>query len=450
MSSKQRTLKLGTIIQGSGSHIASWKHPGARSDADTSFEHYVEMARKAEAAKLDFIFMVDGLHISAATAPPFLNRFEPTTILSALAGATSSIGLISTLSTTYNEPFNLARQLASLDMISKGRAGWNVVTSAADAAASNFGKERHPEHGLRYKRAIEFVQVVKGLWDSWEDDAFLRDRESGRFFDPAKLHELNHHGEFYDVAGPLNIARSVQGQPVTFQAGSSDSGRQLAALEADAVYAHIDSLEEGRQFYSDIKSRAAALGRNPDEVLVFPNLKTFIGTTLEEAEAKYERVCSYVAIEDALDFLGRFFNEHDFSAYPLDEPFPEVVSLGENSFRYKSEKIVRMAKEGGWTLRQTALRVTTPKGPFFGTADEVADNIQLWFETGAADGFVLGNQLLPDGLDDFTGLVLPLLRERGLFRKEYESHTLRGNLGLGFPENRYTVQRYSGTSRLHV
>lgn len=440
--SKQRQMRLGAVIHGVGGSMTGWRHPDAVADASVNFGFYKENAQKAEAGKFDFVFIADGLYITEKSIPHFLNRFEPVTILSALAAVTSRIGLVGTLSTSYSEPFTVARQFSSLDHISGGRAGWNVVTSPLEGSALNFSKtlEEHPDHEKRYRIATEYLQVTRGLWDSWEEDAFIRDKESGVFFDPDKMHRLNHKGEFFSVQGPLNIGRSRQGQPVVFQAGSSEDGKSLAAKEADAVFTNHETLEEAQRFYRDVKSRAAALDRSPEEILILPGIGPIVGRTEEEAERKYQEIANLVTIEHALDFLGRFFEHHDFSQYSLDEPFPDLGDLGRNSFQSTTDRIKRQAKEENLTLRQVALRAATPKGVFVGTPERVAGLIQEWFEAEGADGFIIGSSV-PGGLADFVDLVVPLLQERGLFRTEYEADTLRGNLGVPIPENRYTKAR---------
>lgn len=436
---EKRKLRLGAVIHGVGSNVSAWRHPDIAPDASVSIAYYQGQARKAEEGKLDFLFIADGLHINEQSIPHFLNRFEPITILSALAAATSRIGLVGTLSTSYSEPFTVARQFASLDHISGGRAGWNVVTSPNVGASANFNKGEHPAHDARYEIAEEYIEVVRGLWDSWEDDAFVRDKESGVFFDPDKMHRLNHKGKHFSVEGPLNIARSKQGQPVVFQAGSSDAGRNLAAKTANAVFTGHESLEEAKQFYDDVKQRAAAYGRRPEEILILPGIGPIVGRTDEEAERKYEEVVNLGSIQDALQYLGRFFDHHDFTQYPLDEPFPELGDLGSNGFRSTTDRIKAKAKELNLTLRQVALQTATPRPAFIGSPEKVADRIQEWFEAGASDGFIIGSGV-PNGLADFVDLVLPILRQRGLFRDEYEHDTLRGNLGLSFPVNRYAKQ----------
>ncbi|MBB6633791.1 LLM class flavin-dependent oxidoreductase [Cohnella thailandensis] len=436
----RKKLKFGALIHGVGGNVSAWRHPEVPTDASVNFDFYKSQARKAEEGKFDLVFIADGLYINEKSIPHFLNRFEPLTILSALAAATSKIGVVGTLSTSYSEPFTVARQFGSLDHISGGRAGWNVVTSPLEGSALNYGRANHPTHDERYEIAEEFLKVARGLWDSWEDDAFVRDKESGVFFDPSKLHTLNHKGKHFSVQGPLNIARSKQGHPVIFQAGSSESGRNLAAKEADAVFTGPETLEEAKAFYRDVKRRAALEGRSPDDIVILPGIGPIIGRTEEEAERKYQEIASLVSIENALNYLGRFFDHFDFSRYPLDEPFPDIGDLGSNSFRSGTDKIKKQAKEKGLTLRQVALQSATPRGEFFGTPEQIADRIQLWHEESAADGFIIHSNV-PSGLSDFVELVVPILQERGIYRTEYEADTLRGNLGLPIPENRYTLEK---------
>jgi len=437
---QRKKIKFGAIIHGVGGNIAGWRHPEVPADASVSFPFYKQQAQVAEAGKFDLVFIADGLYITEKSIPHFLNRFEPLTLLSSLASVTSRIGLVGTLSTSYSEPFTVARQFASLDQLSGGRAGWNLVTSPLEGSARNFGKPEHPTHDERYKIAEEHLEVTRGLWDSWEDDAFVRDKESGVFFDPSKLHRLNHKGQYFSVEGPLNIARSKQGQPVVFQAGSSESGKNLAAKGADAVFTGHETLEEAQAFYKDVKTRAIAYGREADDIVILPGISPIIGRTQEEADRKYEEIASLVSIEKALDYLGRFFEHHDFSQYPLDEPFPDLGDLGSNSFRSGTDKIKKQAREQGLTLRQVALRSATPRGQFVGTPEHVANLIQQWYEEEGADGFIIHSQL-PSGLNDFVELVVPILQERGIYRTEYESDTLRGNLGLKVPANRNAVAK---------
>ncbi|MFC5449343.1 LLM class flavin-dependent oxidoreductase [Paenibacillus aestuarii] len=433
----KRQLKLGAILHGVGGNISGWRHPDAITDASVNFELYKKWTLKAEEGKFDFVFIADGLYITEKSIPHFLNRFEPITILSALAGISSKIGLVGTLSTSYSEPFTVSRQFGSLDMISGGRAGWNVVTSPLEGSALNYGKteQQHPTHSERYKIANEYLKVATGLWDSWEDDAFVRNKETGVFFDREKMHTLNFSGDYFSVKGPLNIARSKQGQPVIFQAGASESGKHFAAKWANAIFTGQETVEEAKQYYDNVKKRASAFGRKPEEIVIMPGIGPIIGRTVEEAERKYEEIANLVSIDKALDFLGRFYEHHDFSQYALDEPFPDLGDLGKNSFQSATDRMKAWAKAEQLTLRQVALRVATPKPSFIGTPESVADKLQNWFEAGAADGFIVGSAT-PKGLEEFVDQVVPILQQRGLFREEYEADTLRGNLGLPFPENR--------------
>ncbi|MHA6194475.1 LLM class flavin-dependent oxidoreductase [Pseudomonas wadenswilerensis] len=436
----KRQIKLGAMIHGVGHGWGEWRHPQALADASVNFGYYKQQAQLAQAGRFDFAFIADSLHIHAKSSPHYLNRFEPLTILSALAAVTEHIGLVATITVSYTEPFQVARQLASLDHISGGRAGWNVVTSWLSGTADNFGKAEHPPHAERYRIAKEHVQVVQGLWDSWEDDAFTRDKQSGEFFDPDKLHALNHQGEFFKVKGPLNIARSRQGQPLIFQAGTSEDGRNFAARQADAIFVSPEGFSDARAYYLDLKQRAKGFGRNPDELFILPGIRPIVGVDAEDAERRYQQAVALVSIEDAIVALGRPFNDYDFSGHDLDAPFPDLGDLGSQSHKGSSDQLKRIAREEGLTLRQVALRFSAPKRDFVGTAEDVANAVQDWFEHEAADGFII-NSLLPDGLQRFTELVVPVLQERGLLRREYEGQTLRDNFGLAVPDNRYTLRR---------
>lgn len=438
MSQAHRQLKLGTMIHGVGHGWGEWRHADALPNASTNFAYYKDQAQIAEAAKFDFAFIADSLHIHAKSSPHYLNRFEPLTILSALAATTERIGLVATVTVSYSEPFQVARQFASLDHISGGRAGWNVVTSWLSGTADNFGRAEHPPHATRYRIAREHVDVVQGLWDSWEDDAFTYDKQNGEFFSPNKLHTLGHKGEFFSVKGPLNIARSRQGQPPIFQAGTSDAGRDFAAQTADGIFATPESFEQAHEYYQDLKTRAARHGRDPAKLAILPGIRPIVGRDAAEVEARYQQAVELVSIEDAIVALGRPFNDHDFSQYELDAPFPDLGDLGNNSQQGGSQRIKQQARDEGLTLRQVALRFARPRLEFVGTPEQVADAVQHWFEDGAADGFII-LPLLPDGLANFTDLVVPVLQERGLFRKEYQGVTLREHLGLEVPVNRNTL-----------
>ncbi|MBC3950365.1 LLM class flavin-dependent oxidoreductase, partial [Pseudomonas folii] len=434
-----RQLKLGAMVHGVGHGWGEWRHPNALADASVNFGFYKQQAKLAEAAKFDFVFIADSLHIHEKSSPHYLNRFEPLTILSALAAVTENIGLVATVTVSYTEPFQVARQISSLDHISGGRAGWNVVTSWLSGTADNFSKGEHPPHPVRYRIAKEHVSVVKGLWDSWEDDAFARNKKTGEFFTPGKLHALNHKGEFFSVKGPLNIARSKQGHPLIFQAGTSEDGRNFAAEYSDAIFVHAESLEEAQAYYRDLKKRAVGFGRNAQDLSILPGIRPIVGRDEAEVESRYQQAVELVSIEDAIVALGRPFNDHDFSQYPLDAPFPELGDLGSNSQKGSSDRIKQLAKDEGLTLREVALFFSRPRREFVGTAEQVADTIQTWFEHEAADGFII-NSVLPDGLQYFAELVVPVLQARGLFRSEYSGSTLREHFNLQVPENRYAQQ----------
>ncbi|KRD72236.1 LLM class flavin-dependent oxidoreductase [Ensifer sp. Root278] len=434
----KKNVTFGIMLQGPGGHMNAWKHPSGPADASVNFGFFVETARKAEAAGIAFAFVADGLYINEQSIPHFLNRFEPLTILSALAASTSKIGLVGTVSTSYSDPFTTARQFASLDLISGGRAGWNAVTSPLEGSGRNYGR-KHPEHELRYEIADEYLDAIKGLWDSWDDDAFVRDRASGVYADKSKLRRLNHKGRFFRIEGPLNIERSRQGQPVVFQAGASDSGIRLAGKHADAVFTNGGPIEDAKAFYKQVKQSAVAQGRRAAEIGIFPGIGPIVGATAEEAEAKYRAIRDLVTIEEALLYLGRFFDHHDFSAYPLDAPFPDIGDTGKNSFRATTDRIKKTARETGATLREIALDVATPRTAFIGTAGHIADEIIRWTEEDAADGFILGFPVIAEGLADFAEHVLPLLERRGYFKRELEGETLRDHLGLSYRESRYAA-----------
>jgi FMN-dependent oxidoreductase (nitrilotriacetate monooxygenase family) len=424
------------MLQGAGAHMNSWRHPSSPVDASVNFGFFERTARKAEENGIAFAFVADGLYVNEKSVPHFLNRFEPIAILSALAATTSRLGLVGTVSTSYSDPFTIARQFASIDLISGGRAGWNAVTSPLEGSGRNYGKE-HPSHALRYEIASEYLDVVKGLWDSWDDDAFVRDRETGRFFDPKKMHRLHHTGPFFQVEGPLNAGRSAQGQPVVFQAGASEPGIALAGRHADGVFTTSASLEDAQVLYGRLKASAVDHGRDPNHIRIFPGIGPIVGATAGEAEEKYQAIRSLVNVEEALAYLGRFFDHHDFTIYPLDEPFPELGEIGQNSFRSTTDRIKKTARQKGLTLRQVALNLATPRSSFVGTADEIAAEIIRWVESEAADGFILGFPVIAEGLDDFVRYVVPVLEERGVYQRRLSGRTLRDHLGLPFRESRY-------------
>ncbi|MEZ7980712.1 MAG: LLM class flavin-dependent oxidoreductase [Myxococcota bacterium] len=434
-STASKKMRIGTFLSGTGSNMGSWRHPQSVPDGAVNLGHYLEMTRQAEAAKLDFVFFGDGLYISEKSHPNFLTRFEPLTLLAALAPATSHIGLVATLSTTYSEPFTVARQFGTIDLLSEGRAGWNIVTSPLAGTAANYGKAGvepdHPDHDVRYRMANEFVDVTEGLWRSWENDAFLRDKERGQFIDPNKLHALNHEGEFFSVAGPLNLIHSRQGQPVLFQAGASEAGRDFAASRADAIFAVQPEIGSATRFRTNLHERAIKSGRRQGDILILQGIGPVVGRTHQEAEDKFRAIGDLVNIDVALAYLGRFFDDIDWSSYDLDAPFPDLGDRGRGGWQSTTDGIKKYAKKAGLTLREVALGTTTPRHAFIGTATKIADNMQTWFEAGAADGFMLDCPVLPTGMTEFINEVVPILVERGLFRDEYEAETLRENLGLG-------------------
>ena len=427
------------LQQTPGAFVSIGSNPAAVADASINFDFVKATALKAEEGKLDFLFVADGLYINEKSIPHFLNRFEPLTVLSALASITSRLGLVGTLSTSYSEPFTVARQFASLDHLSNGRAGWNVVTSPLEGSARNFSREKHPEHALRYRIADEYLDVVKGLWDSWEGDAFVRNKESGQFFDPAKLHTLDHRGDFFQVAGPLNIGRTPQGRPIVFQAGASDDGKKLAAKHADAIFTHHETLEEAQAFYRDVKQQLENNGRRASDLHIFQGVSVIVGKDAEDVENQYQTTAALVSVKDALNYLGRYFEHHDFSQYPLDEPFPDLGDLGKNSFRSTTDEIKRNARERQLTLRQVALEAASPRPRFSGTPEQVADGLQAWFDGYAADGFIIQGGT-PDTFPRFVDQVVPVLQARGLFRTDYPGTTLRDSLGLDEPKNQFTQQ----------
>jgi FMN-dependent oxidoreductase (nitrilotriacetate monooxygenase family) len=432
-----KRIPFGIMLQGPGGHMNAWKHPSVPADASVNFDYYVRTARQAEAAGIAFAFIADGLYINEVSIPHFLNRFEPIAILAALAAVTEKIGLVGTLSTSYSDPFTVARQFGSIDQISKGRAGWNAVTSPLEGSARNYSREKHPEHHLRYQIAGEHIDVVKGLWDSWDDDAFVRNRETGQFADFSKLHRVNYKGQFFSVEGPLNLGRSPQGQPVLFQAGGSDDGIALAGRHADAVFAAGGSIPESRELTQKLKASAVAHGRGSDDLKVFPGVSPIVGSTEEEADRKYRQIRDLVNVTEALRYLGRFFDHHDFTQYDLDAPFPELGDLGKNQFRSGTDRIKRIAKEKNQSLRDVALEATTPRTDFIGTPEQVADKLIEWVDSGASDGFVLGFQVITEGLNDFETHVLPILEKRGRHSRELIGTTLREHIELPTPRNRF-------------
>ncbi len=438
--SHSRTLRLGAFMRPVSIHTAAWRYPGAWPDANFNFQHLKRFAQTLERGRFDAFFMAD--HLAVLNMPmqglkrsATVTSFDPLTLLPALAVVTEHLGLIATASTTYNDPYHIARKFASLDHISGGRAGWNVVTSGNPDEAMNFGREDHVEHGERYRRAREFFDVVTGLWDSWADDAFIRDVEAGIYFDPEKLHILNHEGEFLKVRGPLNIARPIQGWPVIVQAGASDAGRQLAAETAEVIFAAGGNLATARAFYADVKGRMEKLGRPRDHLKVLPGAFVVVGETADEALEKRARLDSLVHYDSAIASLSIALG-HDASGFDPDGPLPDIPES--NSSKSGRERAIELAKREHLTVRQLAQRIGGYSGSaFVGTPTMIADQMEEWLLTEASDGFNIMFPYLPGGLDDFVERVVPELQRRGLFRREYEGKTLRENLGLPRPENRF-------------
>ncbi len=428
----------------SGHHIAAWRHPDARADGGLNFQHYRQITQTAERGKFDMIFFADGVAVwNRGPGTEALKRttpvhFEPLTLLSALSTVTEHIGLAATVSTTYNEPYHLARKFASLDHLSGGRAGWNLVTSATEAEAHNFSKEKHMDHTLRYKRAKEFVDVVKALWDSWEDEAFLRDKESGIYFDPDKLHIPNHKGEHFSVRGPLNVARPIQGYPVVIQAGSSEDGKNLAAQTAEVIFTAQQTLAEAQAFYADVKGRLAQYGRNPDNLKIMPGVFPVIGRTEEEAREKYQQLQDLIDPAVGLSLLSVLVGGVDLSGYPLDGPLPNLPET--NLQKSRLQLVSDLAQRDNLTIRQLYFAIAGARGhrTILGTPEQIADQLEDWFVNNGADGFNIMPPWLPGGLDEFVDLVIPELQRRGLFRTEYEGRTLRENLGLPRPTNQFS------------
>lgn len=437
-----RQIKLGAFLPGGGQHVAAWRHPDQPVDGATDFEFHKQLAQTAERGLFDAYFLADGLAVSFGSAMEGGNArisgFEPVTLFSALAPLTTHLGFIATASTTYEEPYNTARKFASLDLISRGRAGWNVVTTATESAAHNFNLDQQHPHAYRYRRAAEHVEVVKKLWDSFEDDAFIRDKKTGRFFDPDKLHYTDHRGEHFKVKGPLNVSRSPQGHPVIVQAGQSEDGRGLAAATAEVIFTAHQHLDTAREFYRDIKARARGLGRDPSHILVMPGVSPFIGRTEAEAREKYEKLTALIVEEDGLALLnGLTGGTLDLSGHDLDGPLPQTPPT--EGMKSRQALIRRIAEENNFSIRQLYQWIASARGHFtiVGTPETIVDTLQEWFENEGADGFNILPPWLPTGLNDFVELVIPELQRRGLFRTAYEGRTLRENLGLPFPENRW-------------
>ncbi len=440
-----RMMALSILASGAGSHAASWLHPGADPRGGTDIKHYRRLAQLAEEGKFDLFFIADTpaarteMLTGFARFPMFMNVFEPVTLLSALAGATEHIGLGGTVSTSFTEPYNVARQFASLDHLSGGRAAWNVVTSANDFAARNFGHAKLAPHAERYARAREFVDVVAKLWDTWDDDAFIRDRDRGLFFEPAKQHAVHHQGNHFTIDGALNIERCPQGRPVIIQAGASETGKEFAAETAEVVFASNATIEKSRAFYADLKGRMAKYGRHGDELKVLAGLPVVVAETDAAAQERYAELQRLVHPDVGRLRLGMDL-ETDLSDLPMDQPIPEDrIPTTSNMHKMYFDHIVDMIRTEKLTLREMSMRYQRGNTTLCGSVQTVADHMQSWVETNACDGFMLNFPLLPQGLESFVRLVVPELQRRGVFRTTYTGSTLRDHLGLHRPPNRYSA-----------
>lgn len=445
----KRQIRLGAFVPGTSQHVAGWRHPAARPQDNHNLDYFIELAKTAERGLFDAYFLAD---IPATVDPDItpnvgLNAnntgLEPVTLFSALAAVTKNIGFIATASSTYEEPYSLARKFSSLDHLSKGRAAWNVVTTSTLAAAKNYGfnEPLHPKD--RYARAAEFIDVAQKLWDSWEDDAFEYNKETGQYFHAEKLHAPRFKGKFLAVDGALNLARSPQGYPVIVQAGQSEEGRELAAQYAEIIFTAQQNLADAQAFYRDVKHRLAKYGRHADDLKIMPGVSIFVAETQEEAQRKYDELNAYIHPSLGLSLLQALggFTE-DLSQYPLDEALPEHIGQLENGAS-RQQLILDIARQNNFTLRQLYQWVASARGHWtlIGTPSQIVDQLQEWFENDAADGFNILPPTTPVSLDDFVDLVVPELQRRGLFRTEYEGTTLRENLGLQRPENQYTLAK---------
>ena len=437
---RSKTLHLGAFMRPVSIHTGAWRYPGAYPDANFNLQHLRHFIRRLEAAKFDAFFMADHLAVLNMPADALkrshtVTSFEPFTLLSALSGITERIGLVATASTTFDEPYHVARRFASLDHISGGRAGWNIVTTANPDAALNFGYDTAMDHDARYVRAREFYDVVTGLWDSFADDAFPRDVTSGVYVDPARMHVLDHKGPSLSVRGPLNIARPVQGWPVIVQAGASESGRQLAAETAEVIFGSTPTLEAGRSFYADIKRRMRAVGRDPASLKILPAAFVVVADSIEAAKAQRAHLDSLVHYDSGIGTLNQFL-DYDVSGFDPDGPLPEVPET--NASRTQRENTITLARRENLTIRQLAQKAGSYAGlAFVGTPASIAEEMTQWLFEEGSDGFNIMFPWLPGGLDAVVDMLIPELQRRGLFRVEYDGRTLREHLGLSRPVNRF-------------
>ncbi len=443
MTRRNQNIKFAVFLQADCNyHVAGWRLPGSYADAGMNLQRWIEFARIIERAKMDMMFIADTIGLPGADRTDIIgyntrpDKFEPFTLLSALTAYTKNLGLVATAATTFNQPYAVARVLASLDHLSGGRAGWNMVTGGNYEDALNFSMEAHPSHAERYARAEEFADVVTGLWDTYADDAFIRDRASGVYFDASKMRILNHKGERFQVKGPLSVGRPIQGHPVIVQAGTSIPARKLSARHADAVFTAQSSLPDAKGFYADLKGRLGAFGRSPDHVKVMPGVVMYIGRTEAQAREKYELLQSLIPLPVAMDRLQRMLGGVDLSGHDLDGPMPDI---GGNDARMSTPmNYVRLAQREGLTIRQVAMRSAAGKDHWtlIGSPTQIVDQLEHWFVEEGADGFNLLPPDVPGTLNDFAELIVPEMQRRGLYRQEYEGSTLRENLGLPRPIRR--------------
>jgi N-acetyl-S-(2-succino)cysteine monooxygenase len=446
-------MRLGAFVHETGQHVAAWRHPEAHMHSGARFAEMVETAQLAERGGFDLLFLADTAAVNLKGSADSRGRlgkvvkFEPMTVLSALAAVTKNLGLVATSTTTFNEPYTLARQFASLDQISGGRSGWNLVTSNNEQDALNYSREEHLSHSDRYERAIEFADVVNGLWDSWDEDAFIRDKNSGHFFDPAKMHVLNHKGTHFQVRGPLNVACSPQGRPVLVQAGASGTGRDVAARLAELVFTAATTFEQAKEFYDDVRLRIPRFGRSQDQVKVMPGFYPVVAPTASEAQEKYDYLQSLIQKPVGISILEHTIGVHGLDKIPLDGPVPDMADT--NGPLSRQRLLLEQARRDNLTFWELCLANAGPRGHALsiGTPSQVADEMEHWFKDGAADGFNVMPAWLPGSLRDFVDMVIPELQHRGLFRTEYEGTTLRGNLGLPKPVNRHHLARLAGAAQ---
>ncbi|MCD1617999.1 LLM class flavin-dependent oxidoreductase [Salipiger manganoxidans] len=443
----KKMMRLGLSMRGLGYHPAAWRHPDVPVNGASEIEHYHTVARHAERGKIDMIFFADGAGVRAKDTPKgslarlgqYITDIEPTVLLASISAVTTHLGLVTTASTAYNEPYNLARRFAGLDLMSHGRAGWNIVASWSNEEAKNFGLEQVRDYGERYERAAECAEAVTGLWDSWEDGAFVLDKESGVFFDESRMHRLNFEGKHFKVRGPLNARPSEQGRPIVVQAGNSPAGRDIGAKLAEVIYTASNTIEDALTYYADMRERLAKFGRPPDALRVMPGFRTYIGRSREEAQEKFEMLQDLIDPVVGLSFLADTFG--DLSGLPLDEPIPaDFKPAGDREgISGWADRLIARSRQDGKTIRELYLeQAGQASSNYIGTAADIADIMEDWFHKEACDGFNLTVPHLPGGAADVSDLLVPELQRRGLFRTEYEGRTLRENLGLPPHRNRYT------------